>query len=212
MYAVNIPALEPTQDGSVVHVLASQINAGTPLNLSDIEHAQQDYRARKKLKTSNVDAPVVTSAEVARAAIRVHAVIAAHASVMYPGVGVPGSIANALQAAFQPLRDQLVQVENRLNQVEYRLGQMENQLIQVESRSMARLTNSQQMQDEGSLVPVVAADGQAPPNFPATVGDLRFLEEEGVDALLGAYGLDKKDNLSARRTQLGNFLGLCRRV
>ncbi|KAF0690190.1 Aste57867_18381 [Aphanomyces stellatus] len=223
MYPVNIHPLDEVADVNGLQTAperAEGINAGDPLDIVHISHAQRDRRGRKKLKTSGREPPTVTSPEVISAVIREHAIISAHASRAYPGAGVPDWFMPAIEIALRPIQRRLNQVERRLNQVErrlnQRLNQIENRLIQeigqVESRGIARLVNSQLTQETFALQPVIAANGMVPPHFPATILMLRGLGSRRVNTLLRAYRLSEAGELNERRARLGNYLGLYNRI
>ncbi|KAF0697025.1 Aste57867_12253 [Aphanomyces stellatus] len=197
MYPTTIPALAPIgaiKGHTFLPGVAGQIDAGTPLDMADIRDARRVRRARKGLHALRRGPPLVTNDEVILAAIREHAIIAAHASHLYPDVEAPAWFLPAMEAALRPMQNRLIQ--------EIRL---------MESRGIARAINAQLPHDTCPLHPVVATDGVVPPHFPATTEVLKALLSADVNELLVAYGQVPTGHLEARRMQLGIFLGLYHR-
>lgn len=213
-YGANIPPLRDLANAHALDVApagAPLVVAGGASDVADSARAKDDYRARKKLKNTNLAAPSVTVAEVESAAIRHHAIVSEHAAHSYAGAGAPAWFAAALRL----LQDAVQQIQHAYVSFPLYVSTTAVVLMDAcycsESRNISRLINGQLSQDGIAIEPLVDNTGAIPNGFPVTTHDVKHLPRADVDAILAAYGQTPRRNLDARRRQLGMWLGLRQR-
>jgi chromosome segregation ATPase len=111
-----------------------------------------------------------------------------------------------MQASQQQILASLQQMQASQQQMHQQLAALGGRLDRLEANMGPRMHN-RLCGDDQPLLPLVGANGNLPPGFPATPVALAALVGAAVDALLAAYQLPAGGTLRARRDRLRCFVG-----
>jgi hypothetical protein len=81
-------------------------------------------------------------------------------------------------------------------------------LTNILKNIQARQMNSTCIDDEDALDVVYDAEGNAPPNFPPTLGAISALDGPALTALLQHYGVPSHEVVAVRRQRFKKYIGI----